>query len=198
MLSSLFWIELIHHYGYLSIFVLSVIEGPLVTIFAAALASQGLLDIWPVYGVVLAGDLTGDLAYYALGLWAIGPLARWTRNCAGTTFVHKIERLSRHLHAHAGRVLLFGKLTHSAGFLILLASGAARVRLSTYLFYNLFGALPKVALLITMGYYFGRFYTELSGPFKLISVIAFALVLMVLLFLARRIWLLPENTRDPR
>lgn len=195
MLSSHAWLELVSHYGYLAVFVLSLVEGPLVTLFAAALVAQGLLQLWPVCGIVLAGDMAGDLAYYAAGRWVISPLAHRGRHRAGTV-ASKVERLRRHLHERVGRVLLFGKLTHSAGFVILLASGAARVRLGAYLFYNLLGALPKAALLMAVGYYFGRFYTALGGPFKAVSVIVFVMVLAVLFVSARRIWSVPENMKD--
>lgn len=198
MFSSSFWLELINHYGYLSVFVLSIAEGPLVTIFAAALASQGLLDVWVVYGVLLAGDLTGDSAYYALGRWAVGPLAHLAKNRTSRTFAGRVERLSQRLRTNGGRILLFGKLTHSAGFLILLAAGAARIHFRTYFFYNLLGTLPKAALLMVMGYYFGRFYTVLSGPFKIVGVIVFALVLGGLFFLVRRHWLFPEKLQEPK
>lgn len=195
IISSQAWVGLVGHYGYLAVFVLSFVEGPLVTIFAAALAAQGLLQLWPVYGMVLAGDITGDLAYYAAGRWVIAPLAQRAGYRTGT-LASRVERLRRHLHERVGRVLLFGKLTHSAGFIILLASGAARVRLAAYLFYNLLGTVPKAALLMAVGYFFGRFYTEVGGPFKTVSVAVFVIVLAAVFFLVRRIWSLPENITD--
>lgn len=180
------WATLIGHYGYWAIFALSLLEGPLITVFAAALAAQGLLKLDVVYGVVLAGDLGGDLAYYAAGRWLLAPLMRY-RKTGRHRLADRVAALRARLHEHCGRILLLGKLTHSAGFVILLACGAARVRLLPYLSYNLLGTLPKAALLMAVGYYYGRLYTGLSLPLKMLSALVFVLVLGGLLWWAQRL-----------
>lgn len=180
------WAALIGHYGYWGIFALSLLEGPLITVFAAALAAQGLLRLDIVYGVVLAGDMAGDLAYYVAGRWLLAPLAR-SRGAQRHRLAGRVAALRERLHSHCGRILLVGKLTHSAGFVILLAAGAARVRLLPYLFYNLLGTLPKAALLMVVGYYYGRLYTGLSLPLKILSALVFVLVLVGLLWWAQRV-----------
>lgn len=180
------WASLINHYGYWALFVLSLFEGPLVTVFAAALAAQGLLNVAVIYGVVVAGDLVGDLGFYVAGRWLLGPWARHG-GMRRHRFADRIAALRDKLHAQAGRILLFGKLTHSAGFAILLAAGAARIRLITYVFYNLLGTLPKAALLMAIGYYYGRLYAHMGTPLKVASAVVFVLVLALALLWAQRV-----------
>jgi membrane protein DedA with SNARE-associated domain len=46
--------------GLLLLFPLAVVEGPIVTVIAAYLASLGYLNIFAVFAVVVAADLVGD------------------------------------------------------------------------------------------------------------------------------------------
>ena len=68
---------LLQQYGYFLLFPLAVIEGPMITIIAALLAAQGYFNIFAVYGVVVVGDLVGDLFHYAPGRWGKPLLVRW-------------------------------------------------------------------------------------------------------------------------
>ena len=57
---------------------IAVLEGPIVTVIAAWLASRGLLDVWSVSVVVILADLFGDVLFYALGRWGLHRLPlRW-------------------------------------------------------------------------------------------------------------------------
>ncbi len=49
------------------LFPISIIEGPIVSIMGGFLASQKYFNIYAVIGVVVAGDVVGDMLYYALG-----------------------------------------------------------------------------------------------------------------------------------
>lgn len=183
--------HVILHHGYLAVFLLSVLEGPIVTIVAAFLAYQGALGVGAVYATVVLGDLVGDLVYYAIGRWLITRLP-W-RVGIGRRALRRIEALRDHFHARAGRVLLFGKLTQSAGFAVLLAAGAARLRLDTFILYNFVGALPKFALFVVIGYFFGRSYKALSGDLQLAGLIGFAVLCLVMIPLIYRL----SASRDP-
>lgn len=133
---------------------LALVEGPLVTIAAAALAAKGFLDLPAVLAIATAADLAGDVL-----LWL-----------AGRTLRHRIprrlhRRIARNLppqalRHNAGRILVFGKLTHSAGALVLLAAGMARVPFWRFLGFTLAATLPKVAALAALGWLFG---TGLNG-----------------------------------
>jgi membrane protein DedA with SNARE-associated domain len=179
-------------YGYAAMFPLAVFEGPAVTVIAAFLAAQGLLDVVAVYGVSVLGDLTGDVMYYVLGRWAsLGLAGRQGRWAAGLS--RRIERLAPRVQARAGAMLLFGKLTHSAGFAVLLAAGAAAVPLQRFLLFNLLGTLPKSLLLVLAGYWFGRLFNDLQGDLRVASLIGFVAAGGALLLMARRLLALPDE-----
>jgi membrane protein DedA with SNARE-associated domain len=167
------WISLIViKYGYAALLLATVVEGPVATIIGAFLASQGLLNIAFVYAVSVGGDLTGDLIYYGIGrsgriAWRPRPSHGFKRRW------FRVLTLARQLRTNAGRMLLFGKFTHSAGFLILLTAGAIRVPMTAFLGYNLLGTLPKSALFIVIGYYFCAAYNRLDSYLGVASPLIF-------------------------
>ena len=81
-----------------------------------------------------------------------------------------------------------GKLTHAVGFAVLLAAGAARIRISVFVFYNLLGTLPKSCLLVVIGYFFGRFYLDLSAQYRTISLVALVFGMLMTVYLMHQLW----------
>lgn len=149
-------------YKYLALFPIMVVEGPIVTVIAGFLASLGYMNVLLVYFIVVAGDLTGDVFYYALGRYGREKtIARWG-HVLGIT-MERIERVEYHFKNHTAKTLLFGKLTHAIGLVFLVAAGMARVPFSEYLWYNLLGTLPKSLVFLLIGYYFGSAYVQINN-----------------------------------
>lgn len=162
-------------YGYVALFVATVVEGPIATVIGAFLASRGLLDVALVYAVAVSGDLIGDLLFYG-----VGRSDRLASLVSRSTFIERrrrqVEVLIGRFRAHAGGTLLFGKLTHAAGFLVLLAAGAARVPITTFLWYNLLGTLPKAAVFVMIGYFAGAAYAQINAYLGILSLLSFPLI----------------------
>ncbi len=192
-------------YGYAALLPLAVVEGPAVTVFAAFLAAEGVFSLVGVYAVVVLGDLLGDMLYYAVGRWMIG---RWTRpRPMGRSMDRDLDRRGRwaarlrrrvaalapRIRTRAGAMLLFGKLTHSAGFAVLLAAGAAHVPIRRFLAYNLLGTLAKSLVLVLLGYWFGKLYASLQGDLQIAGMVGFVLVGSALLLLVRRVLAGPDE-----
>src|SRR5882724_2320301 len=82
---------LIENYGYLALFALAVLEGPIATILAGVVVASRHLEFWGAYLTVTLGDLVGDAALYAVGRWLAESLLGSTR----LFFSVKAERLSK-------------------------------------------------------------------------------------------------------
>lgn len=148
-------------YKYFILFPVMVIEGPIVTILAGLLVSLGHLNGPTAYVVLVAGDVTGDSLYYAIGRWSKGAImGRWGR-CLGVTEgrVGKLETFFCH---HKAKTLLIGKWSHAVGAPVLVAAGLAKVPYGQFLTLNLLATLPKTLLLLLIGFYFGRSYTRIA------------------------------------
>lgn len=171
-------------YKYEVIFPVTVVEGPIVTVIAGFLASQGILNLYLTYLIIVAGDLTGDLLYYAIGRWGgIRFVQQW-----GHWFGIKekqIKRLEKHYEKHSGKTLIIGKITHGVGSVILFTAGMARMSVWRFFWFNVIGTLPKSLLFLLIGYYFGESYkvidTYLNLTAKTTIGVAVGLVLIYLL-----------------
>lgn len=190
------WTHYISLYGYLAIFLLSVIEGPLVTVFAALLAARGYFNVYAVFATVVAGDLAGDVLIYSLGRWLIRRLP-WHSGLHFHAFRHRLQLLQSDIRKRAGHYLLIGKLTHAIGFAVLLAAGVARIRFTIYILFNLLGTLPKSLALVLLGYFFGYYYQDFSERYQSISLIALVLGILLAMYMSRRIWFLDSLLDKP-
>lgn len=141
---------------------IAIIEGPIITVIAGFLASQGYFNIAVVYFVTVLGDLLGDLMYYAIGRFG----HRIARSRIGRFLGVKDNHLSdlkSHFDYHSGKTLLLGKLTHSLGMVILTSAGMARMSVGTFLWYNLIGSIPKTLVLVLIGYYTGHALAQINS-----------------------------------
>lgn len=185
-MTSLDWISSgIADYGYAALFAASMLEGPIATVIGAFLASQGLLAPGGVYATVVLGDLAGDLLYYGAGRFGSTPGRRWSSVLSLGRRRH-LAALQAYLHKHAGKTLLIGKFTHAAGFLVLLAAGAARVPLRRFLAYSLLGTLLKSAAFVLLGYFAGAAYHRIDSYLWLASCAVLALAAVAAGVLLRR------------
>ncbi len=171
--------------GLLLLFPLAVVEGPIVTVIAAYLASLGYLNIFAVFAVVVAADLVGDSIMYLLGRFGHDVIVkRW-----GPRFgvdARQLAGIEAHFRSRGGRTLLIGKLTHAVGFIILFIAGASRMPFLSFILYNLLGTLPKSLFFLVIGYTVGYAYNEIDSYILRASTIVFiAAVALGLYWFAR-------------
>ncbi len=181
MLSLNAIVSLIVSYRYLLILPISIIEGPIVTVIAAFLASQGYFNILFIYFIVVLGDIVGDIIYYYIGrFWkqeSINKLLNLFR-----IKNEKIEKAKQYFNKNVGKTLLFGKFTHSAGFVILIGAGMARIPLKDFIIYNLIGIIPKSLLFILIGYFAGSAYNKIDSYIGKISLILFIFIIVFIVW----------------
>ena len=53
--------------GYVALFLITILEGPLITILGGFLSSLGYFNIYVAYLVILIADTMGDLLGYSIG-----------------------------------------------------------------------------------------------------------------------------------
>jgi membrane protein DedA with SNARE-associated domain len=168
---------------------LAVIEGPIVTVIAAWLASRDILNVWAVSAVVIAADMVGDLALYALGRWGLHRLPKRWRDRLGLSRA-RLLGLAKHFRAQGTRTLVIGKLTHTAGAAVLVAAGLGKVRLWRFLWVNLFATIPKSLFFVALGYSIGSAYARIDNWITRAS-----LILGGILVVALALWLVSRWAR---
>lgn len=175
--------DLLFRYSYFILFPLVVIEGPIATIISGFLVSLGFMDFIPTYFTVIAGDLTGDVLYYAAGRWWLNKTAKKVLSFFKVS-LERIRRLEAGLRKHKGKVLFFGKLSHAIGGLILFAAGSAEIPLREFLWFNFWATLPKSLILILVGFFFGSTVSNFGKylNYTVIGLFLFTLLLIGLYF----------------
>src|SRR5512140_1915224 len=96
-------------HGYLLMFVIMVVEGPVITAAAAFASALGYFNLYLVFLLSILGNLVPDVIYYAIGYWGRKRLVNKYGHYLGlsdTRILH-LENLSE---KHAGKALTLIKL----------------------------------------------------------------------------------------
>ena len=181
-------VSLLEQYRYAILFPLVVVEGPITTVAAGFLASLGYMRVWLALAVIVAGDVGGDMLYYALGRYGgRRVIDRWGHYVGATS--ERVMHVERHFERHAGKTLMLGKLSHGVGGIFLLAAGVAKMPFGRFSWYTFLATLPKSALLILIGFYFGQSYERITkyADFSAIGVVAIAVLLVIGYFILKHV-----------
>lgn len=154
-------VHLIQADGLLLLFPLAVVEGPIVTIITGWLGRLGYFSLgWAMLVLVLA-DLLGDSLLYAFGRAGTYLLPQKLRLALGVTDA-RIAQVALHFSKHGGRTLLVAKLTHTFGFVALVAAGTSRMSFPVFLSFNLLGTIPKTLFFLLVGYAAGEAHVTIG------------------------------------
>ncbi|MBC7144241.1 MAG: VTT domain-containing protein [Thioclava marina] len=161
---------------------IAVLEGPIVTVIAAWLASQNLFSVWSVSVIVILADVVGDVGLYSLGRWGLNRMPKRWRDKLGLNRARLVSA-GRHFQNKGVKTLLFGKWTHSAGAPVLVAAGVARMNIWLFTLTNLIATIPKSLAFVALGYWLGSYYGKIDSWLTKGSII-----LLVLILFGATIW----------
>jgi membrane protein DedA with SNARE-associated domain len=156
---------------YAVVFVLCIVEGPVVMITSGFLYRLGQFSLLPLYFSMVGGDFVADLGWYAVGRFGAWPLIdRYGKYFNITPKI--ILRVEKRFKTYQNKILFISKITMGFGFALatLIVAGLLRVDFKKYALLNFLGGFIWTAFLIAIGYFFGNVYDVLAGPFKIIFV----------------------------
>jgi membrane-associated protein len=146
----------------------ALLEGPVVTVTAAALAGAGLLSWWSVWLAAVSADVLTDTLLYALG--RRGGRGRSRRMLArlGLTDQRR-DALTVQVHAHLPQVVISAKLVDIGAVPAFLAAGLAGVGLRRFLAWVVPATMLRSAVLVAIGFLAGARFSEdlISRPWLL-------------------------------
>ncbi len=177
---------ILSQWGYILIFPIAILEGPIIAVIAGFLASLGQLDWFIAYIVLMLGDFAGDGLYYGLGRWGHGPLVERIISYIGVT-PERLRIAERGFRKHDWKILLINK-TQAIGSVVLYFAGAIRMPFWRFMFINIIGSAPKIAFFEIIGYYFGQSYAKIQTylDYAGVATLVIPLGLLVAYFLFRR------------
>ncbi len=130
----------------------------------------------------MAGDLIGDTIYYLIGYRYGHSFIRKFGKYVGVT-EEKVAKATIIFNKHHEKILIVSKITNGFGLAIavLITAGMTRLSFVRFFFFNLAGELVWAGLLLSGGYYFGTWYTQIDSWVGRISI-GVGLVFVIVLF----------------
>ena len=168
--------------GYTLMFLLMLIEGPVVTAAGAFAAAFSYFHLWIVFLLSILGSLIPDIIYYAMGYWGRHKFIDRFGHYFGLTKqrVRAAERLARR---HTVKSLVAIKMIPFIATPGLLVIGASKMDIRKYIFWSLIITIPSSLFYLLIGYYFGAAYNTIDHYLHLGYYLLAATIIIVLLVL---------------
>lgn len=179
--------DLILTYKYAILFPVAIVEGPIVMIIGGFLASIGVLNVYVVYGIGVLGNLIGDTIYYSIGrLGRHRFIAKYGKYIGLTE--ERVLAVEEHYKHHLLKTILLSKIVNAGIEVFLVSAGLAKVNFKKFISLVFLIEIPKVAIIVAFGYFFGASYVAINGYFHNISIalLCVAAVAALLYFAGRR------------
>jgi membrane protein DedA with SNARE-associated domain len=174
------WESWIQNYGYIAVFVGSVLEGETVLILAGYSMSRGYLDPVPTFLLAVAGGTAGDSLYFWLGR-RFG--ARLLRSLA---VPRPYRARAKMVLRRWGRQAAFTtRFAYGLRLALPMLIGAARMPALLFHTFNLIAATLFAVLYLGLGFMFGEAVQEIMGrvrPYEhriLLSVICLGAIIWI-------------------
>ncbi len=172
-------VQFLTDYGYWVILPLMIIEGPIVTILAAFMATQGIFDVRVVLVLSIIGDITGDIMLYAVGrVWGMTFVRRVGKYMGITESL--VLKMKVFFERHGGKTIFSVKSTTGLCWATWVAAGIVKMNFGKFVWYSFLGGIVWSAFLVFMGYFFGEFYAQIEEGIKFAGWIVLGIAIGVI------------------
>jgi membrane protein DedA with SNARE-associated domain len=174
--------QFLSQYGYIILLPLMIIEGPIVTLIAAFMASMRIFDIRIILILSILGDMIGDLLYYSIGhKWGmkfvehIGKYIGITRKL--------VSRMEKFFALHGGKTVFIAKATTGLCGVTFVTAGIVKMPLKKFITFSFSGGILWSSFLVAMGYFFGYFYTQIEQYIEYAGSVIFGIAVCVFIII---------------
>jgi len=153
--------EFLKHYGYFAMLPLMIIEGPVVTIISAMLASLGAFSWLVVLIFSIAGDMIGDIILYWLGYrFGMGFVNKIGKYMGITEKL--VVRMEKYFQNHGGKTIFAVKSTTGLCWATFVAAGIVKMDPKKFIKYSFMGGIIWSGFLVAMGYFYGYLWRSMK------------------------------------
>lgn len=154
-------IQFLVDYGYLIMFPLMMVFGPIVTLIAAFMASMGVFNVYTVFVISLIAGMLGDVLLYGAGRkWGMGSVRSVGKYIRVTE--KSVEKMERVFKCHGGKIIIIVKSTTGLCWVTFIAAGIAKMPFWRFFGYTIIGGLIWSSSLVLLGYFFGYMYNQIA------------------------------------
>lgn len=182
--------QLVSSYGYVAVFIGTLLEGEAILMFAAYAAHQGYLSLPLVVTVAFFGATLGDQIFFLAGRF-FGP-ALLRRFVAVSSRAERVNRLLVRHHAALIIGIRFAYGLRIAGPIII---GMSSLPAWRFFLFNAVGALIWAPLIAGVGYLFGHMLEWLLVDFKRYEAMGLVVLASLLAVISAVMHLLRRRSR---
>jgi membrane protein DedA with SNARE-associated domain len=179
--------DAVNPWGYVLLFALTALEasafvglfvpGETALLLGGFLAYQGKLNLGLVIAVTVVGGIIGDSAGYEIGRH-LGERAR--RTWVGRKIGHeRWERARMYVREKGGKAVLLGRFVGILRALVPAVAGDSRMPYSTFLLWNVIGALVWGPSVVVAGYLAGRSWRAIETYLSRGSLALLVLLILI-------------------
>jgi len=181
------YLLLIEKYGYLAILLGTLVEGEIFLALGGVFARQGLMNMWLVVAMAIAGSFLSHSIFYFLGRWQ------------GATVVQRFPRLQTGYPKAQALARRFGpacilivQFLYGMRLVTCLALGTLRLKPAPFILWQIVACSIWAVGMAAAGYAFGTAIQYLVSRLELLLTVTVA-VLLALILAYRRFWCWTER-----
>ncbi|PIT36439.1 hypothetical protein BHC43_10015 [Snodgrassella alvi] len=166
--------QLLSHYGYMAIFIGSILEGETILTLAGFFVHKGYLLFLPSILCAAGGGMLGDQLCFFLGRYYGTRLIQHFPKL--DPMVRKTDRL---LCKHSSLIIVGVRFMYGLRIAGPIAIGMSKVPFRRFILLNLMGALIWATIIVSFGYVFGQSAQWLFTQFEQYTEIALVVALLI-------------------
>lgn len=160
-LSGVSFADLVTQYGYLAVFVGSLLEGETILVLAGFAVHQGHLRLPTVLAIAFAGGALGDQAFFWIGrVWGPALLRRWPG------LQRSVQRVGELLQRHDAPLIVGIRFMYGLRIAGPIAMGVCGVAPWRFALFNLLGAAIWASAVGGLGYLLGEALQAVLGDVR--------------------------------
>ncbi len=180
-------VQWVLQHGYPLLFIVMLVEGPVVTAAAAFAAALHYLNIWLVLLLSVLANAIPDIVYYAIGYWGRERFINKYGHYIGIT-PERLAATEKLAKQHSGKSLFMIKMIPFLATPGLILVGATKMDIKKYALWSILIIIPTSLLYLILGYYFGAAYNTIdrylhAGAYVITTAI---IVVIAVVYLQRK------------
>jgi membrane protein DedA with SNARE-associated domain len=183
-------------FGYPSLFLIMIIEGPIITIIGAFLASLGVFNIWIIFFLSLLGDIVGDIILYAIGYFGGSKILVRAEKFLKINFA-TMDKLHRFFTLHGQKTIFYVKSTTGLCWITFILAGTLKMDFKSFLRASFLGGIIWSGILVVSGFFFGYAFEKINAHLKyagiIIPILAIVFIFSITLYKKSRSRKILEN-----
>ncbi len=167
-------------YKYLLLFPLAIVEGPILAVIAGFFCTEGYLNLFIVYPIIVLADVVGDTIVYTFGRWGIPNFLKIFLTRLGLKR-ENIKKARFYFDANPKRTISLSKVTLGIGIAGIYLAGNARIPYVRFIRICVVTSALQYVVYLGIGILFGSAYKQINhylNFFAAFSIVAFLAVIL--------------------